>query len=81
MTALTRAGHALGWSWRKQTAGRVARPWAWSEINGGQDVPAHTNGLCEQGWHHDCPQAPFPPAGAAGTCSCACHQPGQGVLL
>lgn len=73
--------HAPGWRWRKDLAGRVRRPWAWSQINGhGHDLPQHIGGLCEKGWHHDCPQAPGPHDGEPGTCSCPCHQTGQGVL-
>lgn len=67
-------GHAPGWSHRKDTAGRTPRPWAWSQINGGADLPASVGGLCQDDWHDDCPQAPNPPIGLAGTCSCRCHQ-------
>ncbi len=67
-------GHAPGWKWRMDTAGRIERPWAWSQINGGPDLPAHVNGLCEQGWHTDCPQAPLLVA-VDGCCTCPCHAP------
>lgn len=67
-------GHAAGWKWRQDSAGRVERPWAWSEINGGEDLPPHVNGICELGWHTDCPQAPLTSPAGAGQCSCPCHQ-------
>lgn len=59
--------HAPGWSWRKPNAGQVRNPWAF-------DMPAHLGGLCEKGFHDDCPQAPRPTLGETGTCSCGCHQ-------
>lgn len=73
MTAAQLPGHAPGWKWRKEHAGQVERPWAWSQINGGEDVPAHVGGLCESGWHIDCPQAPLQQPAGAGQCSCPCH--------
>lgn len=65
-------GHAPGWKWRKDFAGRLATPWG---------IPAHLGGICELGWHGDCPQAPNPPAGGFGTCSCECHQQGPLTLF
>ena len=66
--------HAPGWGWRKAFAGRVQRPWGWSTINGGQDLPAHVSGLCEAAWHQDCPQAPRPTPAGDGQCACTCHE-------
>lgn len=43
-------------------------------------VPAFINGLCESGWHGDCPQAPLDQPATSCQCACPCHQP-QGVLL
>jgi hypothetical protein len=58
--------HAPGWSWRRDLAGSIDRPW--------RAQPARVGGLCESAWHGDCPQAPNPLTGAYGTCSCFCHQ-------
>ncbi|WP_169701912.1 hypothetical protein [Janibacter terrae] len=60
-------GHAPGWSSRKGTAGAVEQPWD-------ADLPARVYGLCESGWHHDCPQAPLLVA-VPGCCACPCHTP------
>lgn len=72
--------HAPGWDYRKPSAGRTARPWAWSQINGHPDLPQHIDGLCQSGFHGDCPQAPGPAPGEPGTCGCPCHHTGQTVL-
>ncbi len=66
-------GHAPGWGSRMDLAGQEEQPWAWSRVNGGEDLPAGLGGLCEKGWHNDCPQAPLIVA-VAGCCSCPCHQ-------
>lgn len=63
-----RPGHAPGWSWRKGAVGMIAQPWK---------IPAHLGGICESGWHLDCPQAPLPALGGHGTCLCECHLAGQ----
>ena len=76
MTTLPTAaqrGHAPGWSWRKHAAGATERPWAWSQINGTPDLPPHIGGLCESGWHGDCPQAPLLVV-VDGCCACPCHR-------
>ena len=65
-----RPDHPLGGKWRT----RSERPWGWSEINGGEDLPAHVSGLCESGWHTDCAQLPLTATASAGQCSCPCHQ-------
>lgn len=59
--------HAPGWKWRQDTAGRLERPWP-------ADLPAHVSGLCQSGWHADCPQAPLIVA-VDGCCACSCHGP------
>lgn len=64
---VSRPGHAPGWSWRREHAGQLARPWP-------VDLPSRVSGLCEKGWHGDCPQAPLPDAGPFGECSCSCHR-------
>jgi hypothetical protein len=60
-------GHAPGWKWRKDVAGSLTHPWAF-------DLPAHAGGLCELGWHTDCPQRLLTTEAGAGQCSCPCHQ-------
>lgn len=60
-------GHAPGWKWRKRHAGQTERPWP-------TDLAPHVNGLCELGWHTDCPQQPLLTTASAGQCSCPCHQ-------
>lgn len=65
VVAEQRPGHAPGWHARRDTAGQVDRPWG--------DRPAALGGLCEAGWHTDCPQAPVDVAGP-GRCLCPCHQ-------
>lgn len=61
-----RTDHAPGWKWRQESAGAVDVPW---QI----DLPAHVNGLCESGWHTDCPQAPLADPTGNGQCACLCH--------
>ena len=63
-----RSGHAPGWKFRKDFAGRVSQPW------GRTGLPQHVGGICQEGWHTDCPQKPGPAAGEPGTCGCPCHQ-------
>lgn len=58
-------GHAPGWKWRSSSAGQIERPW---------DLDPHVSGICERGWHTDCPQAPLNAAAGCGQCACPCHQ-------
>jgi hypothetical protein len=67
------SGNAPGWSWRRSSAGRVDQPWP-------DGLPAHVGGLCQHGWHHNCPQAPLTLAGP-GQCACPCHQATQQMHL
>lgn len=36
-------------------------------------VPPFVGGLCESGWHGDCPQAPLDQPATSCQCSCPCH--------
>lgn len=67
----SRSKHAPGWSWRKDFAGNIAQPWP-------SDHPAQVGGLCESGWHGDCPQAPLTAAVRSGQCACPCHAAAPG---
>lgn len=78
-------GHAPGWSGRRDDAGRIDHPWI--GMRGCtihvQDVDPFpfVGGVCQDGWHTDCPQAPFvtghQPEQCDGRhptrCLCPCH--------
>lgn len=85
--------HAPGWSWRRRDPEdstqpqREERPLGWVRYGDGPDagevcglVEPRANGLCESGWHSDCPQAPLECPAGWSQCACPCHQP-QGVLI
>lgn len=72
MSVLTHPGHAPGWRWRKPYAGQMPHAWG--------DLPQRVGGLCEKGWHSDCPQSPGVEPGEPGTCGCPCHLDGQQLL-